>query len=104
MYANINLEFPEDLKKKIEDQTVKELTELLLEKDNKELERMIKDCVKGTIKAKINEILQCKDYRKVISEAIWQTLLKNIKIDAIAKDVSTSNDVVKNESLSLRGT
>ena len=69
MYINIDFRLNEELQEQIKQETIKQATEMLLQNPN-ELRSMIKECVKGQLKAIITEILQGKDYRNFLRDKI----------------------------------
>lgn len=85
MNLYIDLKLPDELLKKIEDEAVSQM-KLAITGNDSEMVRIIKDCVKGAIRSRINEILDGKDYRTFLRDKIAAEL-----------GITTSNDVTKNE-------
>lgn len=85
MNLYIDLKLPDELLKKIEDEAVSQM-KLAITGNDSEMVRIIKDCVKGAIRSRINEILDGKDYRVFLRDKIAAEL-----------GITTSNDVAKNE-------
>ena len=85
MNLYIDLKLPDELLKKIEDEAVSQM-KLAITGNDSEMVRIIKDCVKGAIRSRINEILDGKDYRTFLRDKIAAEL-----------GITTLNDVVKNE-------
>ena len=85
MNLYIDLKLPDELLKKIEDEAVSQM-KLAITGNDSEMIRIIKDCVKGAIRSRINEILDGKDYRTFLRDKI-----------AVELGITTLNDVVKNE-------
>lgn len=69
MYFNIDFKLSENLQEQIRQETINNATEILL-KDQTELNKIIRECVKGALRANITEILQCKDYRNFLRDKI----------------------------------
>ena len=86
MNLYIDLKLPDELLKKIEDEAVSQM-KLAITGNDSEMVRIIKDCVKGAIRSRINEILDGKDYRTFLRDKIAAEL-----------GITTLNDIVKNES------
>lgn len=86
MNLYIDLKLPDELLKKIEDEAVSQM-KLAITGNDSEMVRIIKDCVKGAIRSRINEILDGKDYRVFLRDKIAAEL-----------GITTSNDVTKNEN------
>ena len=85
MNLYIDLKLPDELLKKIEDEAVSQM-KLAITGNDSEMVRIIKDCVKGAIRSRINEILDGKDYRTFLRDKIAAEL-----------GITTLNDVAKNE-------
>lgn len=68
MYINIDLKLPEHIQEQIKEETIKTAVEQL--QNSQEFSNVIRSCVKGIIKANINEVLQGKDFREFLSEKI----------------------------------
>ena len=68
MYINIDLKLTEQIEQQIKEETIKTCCEQLM--NSKELAGTIKECVRGIIKANINDLLQGKDFKKFLTEKI----------------------------------
>lgn len=73
MYININFDLPENIQEQIKQETIATAIEMFL-KDKTEMRKSIQECVKGALKANINEILQTKDFKNFLKHKIAEEI------------------------------
>lgn len=76
MYLKIEFELTENQIKQIEEQAKLQIDQALLEG---KLEGLVKDTIKGVIRSVVNEEIQTKNYRRLISEKVENILLEENK-------------------------
>lgn len=72
MYLNIEVKLTEQQLKQIEEQAKVQLDDIVLEG---KLDGVIKDTIKGVVRSIVNEEIQTKGYRKLISGRVEKILL-----------------------------
>ena len=76
-YINVDFKLTSEMEKQIEEEVVKSFHEHILN-NSVEFKKLIQSCILGTIRGKINEILQDKEYRKFMTAKIEEQLgMKN---------------------------
>ena len=69
MYINIDFTLPENIQEQIKQAVIESASEQLV-KNPEELRKMVRECVKGILMARINDILQTRDYRAFLRDKI----------------------------------
>lgn len=72
MYLNIDVKLTEEQLKQIEEQAKVQLDDIVLAG---KLDGVIKDTIKGVVRSIVNEEIQTKGYRKLISGRVEKILL-----------------------------
>ena len=73
MYLSIDFKLPDTIQEQVKEETAKSITEYLITHP-KELKDMVKDCVRGYLKAEINNILQSPDVRGFMRDKIMEEI------------------------------
>ena len=76
MYLNIDVKLTEEQLKRIEEQAKLQLDDIVLAG---KLDGVIKDTIKGVVRSIVNEEIQTKGYRKLISGRVENILLEENK-------------------------
>ena len=76
MYLNIDVKLTEEQLKQIEEQAKLQLDDIVLAG---KLDGVIKDTIKGVVRSIVNEEIQTKGYRKLISGRVENILLEENK-------------------------
>ena len=76
MYLNIDFKLTDEQVKRIEEQTKAEINDTIL---TGKLDSCIKDTIKGVIRSVVNEEIQTKNYRRLISDRVEKILMGEIK-------------------------
>lgn len=77
MRVTINIEVEPKITYELEQYVKSELPHIINEnlfEDRKELNRLIQECVKGQIKANINDLMQGKDFREFLRDRIAENI------------------------------
>lgn len=77
MYLNIDVKLTEEQLKQIEEQAKVQLDDIVLAG---KLDGVIKDTIKGVVRSIVNEEIQTKGYRKLISGRVEKILLDDIGV------------------------
>lgn len=80
MYLNLNINLDKEITEKLENYIKEQLPILINEyffSNPNELNKIIRDCLKGQLKATACEIFQGKEIRNVLAERIMEQLSKD---------------------------
>ena len=72
-YINVDFKLTPEMEKQIEEEVIKSFHEHILN-NSAEFKKLVQSCILGTIRGKINEILQDKEYRKFMTAKIEEQL------------------------------
>lgn len=72
MYFNLSEENNKKINEIIEEQVMGKIEAML--KDEKAIDELVRDCLKGAIKGTINSILQSIEYRNILRNRIMEQL------------------------------
>lgn len=72
MYFNLSEENSKKINEMIEEQVMGKIEAML--KDEKAIDELVRDCLKGAIKGTINSILQSVEYRNILRTRIMEQL------------------------------
>lgn len=77
MYLNIDVKLTEEQLKQIEEQAKVQLDDIVLAG---KLDGVIKDTIKGVVRSIVNEEIQTKNYRRLITDRVEKILLDDIGV------------------------
>lgn len=87
-YINVDFKLSPELEEQVKEEVVKSFHEHILN-NSAEFKKLVQSCIIGTIRGRINEILQDKVYRKFMADRIEEQLgIKNA-----IKDISNIGDI-----------
>lgn len=75
MYINIDFKFTDEQVKQIQEQTKIQLDDIVL---SGKLDSVIKDTIKGHIRSIVNEEIQKKNYRKLITDRVEKIMMEKV--------------------------
>ena len=75
MYINIDFKFTDEQVKQIQEQTKIQLDDIVL---SGKLDGVIKDVIKGHIRSIVNEEIQTKNYRKLITDRVDKIMMERV--------------------------
>lgn len=77
MYLNIDVKLTDEQLKQIEEQAKVQLDDIVLAG---KLDGVIKDTIKGVVRSIVNEEIQTKNYRRLITDRVEKILLDDIGV------------------------
>ena len=75
MYLNIDVKLTEEQLKQIEEQAKVQLDDIVLAG---KLDGVIKDTIKGVVRSIVNEEIQTKNYRRLITDRVEKILMDEV--------------------------
>lgn len=95
MRVTIGIEVEPHITYELEEYVKAELPHIINENlfaDRKELNRLIQECVKGQIKANINDLMQGKDFRNYLRDRIAENIGMTQRVEVVSQNIIVGED------------